>query len=86
MAANGRHGYSCNLEVRIKGVTSRPVLFSQMRRSDGEALVVEELLDDPRPVTAESEREREHEERLRALMDDIVEWAVSLLSGYGGST
>ena len=54
-----RSSYDCI--VKIKGVTTRPILFSQLMRSDGEgAMNPEELFtDDCTPV---SEQERVHED------------------------
>lgn len=50
--------------VKIKGVTTRPILFSQLMRSDGEgAMNPEELFADDR--TSASEQKRVHEERGR---------------------
>lgn len=51
-----------------------PILFSQLRRRDGEGTVnPEELFADDRPFRSEGEREREDE--LRALMSSIIDWA-----------
>ena len=57
-----RSSYDCI--VKIKGVTTRPILFSQLMRSDGEgAMSPEELFADDRSPA--SEQERVHEERGR---------------------
>ena len=57
-----RSSYDCI--VKIKGVTMRPILFSQLMRSDGEgAMNPEELFADDR--TSASEQKRVHEERGR---------------------
>ena len=72
-----RSSYDCI--VKIKGVTTRPILFSQLMRSDGEgAMNPEELFaDDRSPV---SEQERIHEDELRSLMRSILDCAISFLS------
>lgn len=60
-----RSSYDCI--VKIKGVTTRPILFSQLMRSDGEgAMNPEELFADDRSPA--SEQERVHEDELRSLM------------------
>ena len=61
--------------VKIKGVTTRPILFSQLMRSDGEgAINPEELFaDDCSPA---SEQERVHEDELHSLMRSILDWAI----------
>ena len=65
--------------VKIKGVTTRPILFSQLMRSDGEgAMNPEELFADDRNPA--SEQERVHEDELRSLMHSILDWAISFLS------
>ena len=70
---------SCETYVAVKNVTRRPILFSQLRRRDGEGAVnPEELFADDRPF--QSEREREREDELRALMSSIIDWAISFLS------
>ena len=62
--------------VKIKGVTTRPILFSQLMRSDGEgAMNPEELFADDRSPA--SEQERVHEDELRSLMHSILDWAIS---------
>ena len=65
--------------VKIKGVTTRPILFSQLMRSDGEgAINPEELFADDRSPA--SEQERVHEDELHSLMCSILDWAISFLS------
>lgn len=65
--------------VKIKGVTTRPILFSQLMRSDGEgAMNPEELFADNR--TLASEQERVHEDELHSLMRNILDWAISFLN------
>lgn len=65
--------------VKIKGVTTRPILFSQLMRSDGEgAMNPEELFADDRSPA--SEQERVHEDELHSLMRSILDWAISFLS------
>ena len=60
-----RSSYDCI--VKIKGVTTRPILFSQFMRSDGEgAMNPEELFADDRSPASEQERAREDE--LHSLM------------------
>ena len=72
-----RSSYDCI--VKIKGVTTRPILFSQLMRSDGEgAMNPEELFADDRSFA--SEQERVHEEELHSLMRSILDWAISFLS------
>lgn len=72
-----RSSYDCI--VKIKGVTTRPILFSQLMRSDGEgAMNLEELFADDRSPA--SERERVHEDELHSLMRNILDWAISFLS------
>ena len=66
-----RSSYDCI--VKIKGVTMRPILFSQLMRSDGEEL----FADDRSPA---SEQERVHEDELHSLMRSILDWAISFLS------
>ena len=69
-----RSSYDCI--VKIKGVTTRPILFSQLMRSDGEgAMNPEELFADDR--TPASEQERVHEDELHSLMRNILDWAIS---------
>lgn len=72
-----RSSYDCI--VKIKGVTTRPILFSQLMRSDGEgAMNPEELFaDDCSPA---SEQKRVHEDELHSLMCSILDWAISFLS------
>ena len=64
-----RSSYDCI--VKIKGVTMRPILFSQLMRS-------EELFADDRSPA--SEQERVHEDELHSLMRSILDWAISFLS------
>ena len=72
-----RSSYDCI--VKIKGVTTRPILFSQLMRSDGEgAMNPEELFADDRSPA--SEQERVHEDEPRSLMRSILDWAISFLS------
>lgn len=72
-----RSSYDCI--VKIKGVTTRPILFSQLMRSDGEgAINPEELFADDRSPA--SEQERVHEDELHSLMRSILDWAISFLS------
>ena len=72
-----RSSYDCI--VKIKGVTTRPILFSQLMRSDGEgAMNPEELFADDRSPA--SEQERVHEDELHSLMRSILDWAISFLS------
>ena len=72
-----RSSYDCI--VKIKGVTMRPILFSQLMRSDGEgAMNPEELFADDRSPA--SEQERVHEDELHSLMRNILDWAISFLS------
>ena len=72
-----RSSYDCI--VKIKGVTTRPILFSQLMRSDGEgAMNPEELFADDRSPA--SEQERVHEDELHSLMRIILDWAISFLS------
>ena len=60
-----RSSYDCI--VKIKGVTTRPILFSQLMRSDGEgSMNSEELFGDDRSPASEQERAREDE--LHSLM------------------
>ena len=60
-----RSSYDCI--VKIKGVTTRPILFSQLMRSDGEgAMNPEELFADDRSPA--SEQQRVHEDELHSLM------------------
>ena len=55
-----RSSYDCI--VKIKGVTARPILFSQLMRSDGEGVInPEELFADDRSPASEQERVREDE-------------------------
>ena len=77
-SSRGCHSsYDCI--VKIKGVTTRPILFSQLMRSDGEgAMNPEELFADDRSPA--SERERVHEDELHSLMRSILDWAISFLS------
>lgn len=66
-----RSSYDCI--VKIKGVTTRPILFSQLMRSDGDE--PEELFaDDCSPA---SEQKRVHEDELHSLMRSILDWAIS---------
>ena len=72
-----RSSYDCI--VKIKGVTTRPILFSQLMRSDGEgAMNPEELFADDR--TPASEQKRVHEDETHSLMRSILDWAISFLS------
>lgn len=72
-----RSSYDCI--VKIKGVTTRPILFSQLMRSDGEGVInPEELFADDRSPA--SEQERVHEDELHSLMHSILDWAISFLS------
>lgn len=72
-----RSSYDCI--IKIKGVTTRPILFSQLMRSDGEgAMNPEELFADDRSPA--SEQERVHEDELHSLMRSILDWAISFLS------
>ena len=69
-----RSGYDCI--VKIKGVTTRPILFSQLMRSDGEgAMNPEELFADDRSPA--SEQECIHEDELHLLMRSILDWVIS---------
>ena len=72
-----RSNYECL--VKIKGVTTRPIPFSQMRRADGEGpLNVEDVIAD---LSVEmSEEDLRYEDSLRSIMSDILEWAISFLS------
>ena len=70
--------------VRIKGITTRPIPFSQLRRRDGEWLNPEELFADCRVEV--SEEERLHQERLDFIMADIIDWAISQLSWANAET
>ena len=64
--------------VKIKGVTTRPILFSQLMRSDGEGVInPEELFADDRSPA--SEQERVHEDELHSLMHSILDWTISFL-------
>lgn len=74
---NCRSNYECL--VKIKGVTTRPIPFSQMRRADGEGpLNVEDVIAD---LSVEmSEEDLRYEDSLRSIMSDILEWAISFLS------
>ena len=75
-----RSSYDCI--VKIKGVTTRPILFSQLMRSDGEgAMSPEELFAGDRSPA--SEQERVHEDELYSLMRSILDWAISFLSEPG---
>ena len=68
-----RSSYDCI--VKIKGVTTRPILFSQLMRSDGEgAMNPEELFADDRSPAFE--QERVHEDELHSLMRSILDWAI----------
>lgn len=72
-----RSSYDCI--VKIKGVTTRSILFSQLMRSDGEgAINPEELFAGDRSLA--SEQERVHEDELHSLMRSILDWAISFLS------
>ena len=67
-----RSSYDCI--VKIKGVTTRPILFSQLMRSDGEGVInPEELFAGDRSLA--SEQERVHEDELHSLMRSILDWA-----------
>ena len=72
-----RSSYDCI--VKIKGVTTRPILFSQLMRSGGEGVINPEELfaDDCSPA---SEQERVHEDESHSLMRSILDWAISFLS------
>ena len=73
---NCRSSYGCI--VKSKGVTLRPILFSQLTRCDGEGpLNAEALFQDD--SVQRTEEEMLHEDELRALMSDIIEWAISFL-------
>ena len=74
---NCRSNYECL--VKIKGVTTRPIPFSQMRRADGEGpLNVEDVIAD---LSVEmSEEDLRYEDSLRSIMSDTLEWAISFLS------
>ena len=65
--------------VKIKVVTTRPILFSQLMRSGGEgSMSPEELFaDDHSPA---SERHRVHEDESHSLMRGILYRAISFLS------
>ena len=82
-----RSSYDCI--VKIKGVTTRPILFSQFMRSDGEgAMNPEELFADDRSPASEQERAREDE--LHSLMrstglGDILSERVQPRHGACGS-
>lgn len=73
---NCRSNYECL--VKINGVASRPIPFSQMRRADGEGpLNVEEIFAD---LSVEmTEEDLRYEDSLRSIMSDILEWAISFL-------
>jgi hypothetical protein len=72
-----RSSYDCI--VKIEGVTTRPILFSQLMRSDGEgAMNPEELFADNRSPA--SEQERVQEDELYSLRHSILDWAISFLS------
>lgn len=69
-----RSSYDCI--VKIKGVTTRPILFSQLMRSDGEGTMnPEELFADDRSPA--SEQECIHEDELHLLMHSILDWVIS---------
>ena len=69
-------GSSYDCIVKIKGVTTRPILFSQLMRSDEEgAMNPEELFADDRSPA--SDQERVHEDELHSLMRSILDWAIS---------
>lgn len=74
-SSRGCHSsYDCI--VKIEGVTTRPILFSQLMRSDGEgAMNPEELFADDRSPA--SEQKRVHEDELHSLMRSILDWAIS---------
>lgn len=82
-----RSSYDCI--VKIKGVTTRPILFSQLMWSDGEgAMNPEELFADDRSPA--SEQERVHEDELHSLMrstglGDILSERVQPRHGACGS-
>ncbi len=78
--------YQSNLEcvVRIKGITTRPIPFSQLRRRDGEYFNPKELFADCHVEV--SEEERLHQERLDFIMADIIDWAISQLSWANAET
>ena len=65
--------------VKIKGVTTRSILFSQLMQNDGEeAINPEELFADD--CSLASEQKRVHEDELHSLMRSILDWAISFLS------
>lgn len=67
-----RSSYDCI--VKIKGVTTRPILLSQLMRSDGEGVMnPEELFAGNRSPA--SGRERVHEDELHSLMRNILDGA-----------
>ncbi len=72
-----RSSYDCI--VKIKGVTTRPILFSRLMRSDGEGAMnpEEPFADDRSPA---SEQKRVLEDELHSLMRSILDWAISFLS------
>ena len=74
----GRNWRSYDCVIRIKGVSARPIPFSQMTRKDGEVLNVEEILADP--CIEITEEERLHQEKLDFIMADIIDWAIDQLS------
>ena len=69
-----RSSYDCI--VKIKGVTTRSILFSRLMQSDGEGAMnpEEPFVDDRSPA---SEQERVHEDELHSLMRSILDWAIS---------
>lgn len=70
-----RSSYDCI--VKIKGVTMRPILFSQLMRSDGEgAMNPEELFADDR--TSASEQKRVHEERGRDALAHAAAYGLAI--------
>ena len=80
---NYQNSYDCI--IKIKGVSTRPILFSQLKRRDGEGdLNIEEIFADTRIEVTEDERA--HLDELEALMHDILEWAISFLSESSQTT
>lgn len=76
---------SYNRIVKIEGVNTCPILFSQLMRSDGEGTMNSEELfaDDHSPAP---EQERVHEDELHSFMRSILDWAISFLSESGQGT
>lgn len=74
-----QRGCRCSSEtyVAVKNVTRHPMLYSQLNRRDGEgAINAEELFANDRPFSSKAERVDE----LRALILNIIDWAISFLS------